>query len=223
MSKKVSKIGRPPAGEIEKRKQTILAVATKLFVAKGYDKTTLAEIGKEAGVTKRTIYDHIGDKDTLFRTICMECLPQSLEVHFEPHSGGQTARESLKNLAKVILDYSLSCENINLTRMLLVERQRFPDLVRQSVLTMRELYRQLIEDALNDMADHGLIAPVSNMDKIAYYFYDVIVAGVHTQMLFDVVTEPPTEAEIDQRIDLFLFGYQASEASNKRARKRQDS
>lgn len=217
MGKRVSKIGRPPAGEIEKRKKTILAVATKLFVANGYDKTTLAEIGKEAGVTKRTIYDHIGDKDTLFRTICMECLPQSLEVHFEPQPGGRTARASLRSLAKLILDYSLDCDNISLTRMLLVERQRFPDLVRQSVLTMRELYRQLIEGALTDMAGQGLLEPSRRMDKIAYYFYDVIVAGVHTQMLFDIVTEPPTDAEIDQRIDLFLYGYQGAKSAKKKA------
>lgn len=216
MSKRVAKIGRPPAGEIEKRKQKILSVATKLFIAKGYDKTTLAEIGREAGVTKRTIYDHIGDKDTLFQTICMECLPQSLELHFEPHSSGKTARESLKILAKMILDYSLSDENINLTRMLMVERQRFPDLVKRSVLTLRELCRQHIEDALNEMMDLGMLVPSRKMDKIAYYFYDIIVGGVHTQMLFDLITEPPTEAEIDQRIHLFLFGYQALEAVNQR-------
>lgn len=218
MGKRTTKIGRPPAGEIEKRKQLILSVATKLFIAKGYEKTTLAEIGREARVTKRTIYDHIGDKDTLFHTICMECLPQSLELHFEPHSGGQTARASLKNLARLILDYSLSEENLNLTRMLMVERQRFPDLVRQSVLTLRELYRKLIENALKDMVDLDLLTPARKMDKIAYYFYDIIVGGVHTQMLFGIVTEPPTEAEIDQRIDLFLFGYQSSGAVKRKAR-----
>jgi len=217
MNKPVAKIGRPPAGEIEKRKQTILAVATKLFVARGYDKTTLAEIGKGAGVTKRTIYDHIGDKDTLFRTICMESLPQGLELHFEPRSSGLTARESLKSLAKLILDYSLSDDNIAITRMLIVERQRFPDLVRQAVLTMRELYRQLIENALEDMTNLGLLKPSGKIEKIAYCFYDIIVGGVHTQMLFDIVKEPPSEEEIDQRINLFLFGYQALAVPRKTA------
>lgn len=217
MNSRVTKIGRPPAGEIEKRKRTILAVATRLFITNGYEKTTLAEIGRAAGVTKRTIYDHIGDKDALFRTVCMECLPESLELQFEPHSGGKNARKSLKNLAHLVLDYSLSDENIALTRMLVVERQRFPDLVRQSVMAMRELYRQLIENALNDMAELGLLAPSENMHQIAYYFYDIIVGSLHTQMLFDVVKEPPGEAEIDQRIDIFLFGYQASKGLLKRA------
>ncbi len=219
MVKRTTKIGRPPAGEIEKRKLTILEVATKRFVAKGYDKTTQAEIGRAAGVTKRTIYDHIGDKETLFRTICLESLPHTLELHFVPHADGKTARESLNSLAKMILDYSLSDENIDLTRMLIVERQRIPDLVQQAVLAMRELYRELIENALADMVDHGLLAPCSKMDRIAYYFYDVIVGGVHTQMLFDIVTEPPSNAEIDQRIDLFLFGYQALETRRKEKKK----
>ncbi len=218
MGKRVTKIGRPPAGEIEKRKLTILAVATQLFIAKGYDKTTLAEIGKEAGVTKRTIYEHIGDKETLFRTICLESLPQDLELHFDPHARGKTARQALKHLAGMILDYSLSDENINLTRMLIVERQRIPDLVQQAVLAMRELYRELIEKALLDMVEHGLLARCRKMDRIAYYFYDIIVGGVHIQMLFDIVTEPPTEAEIDQRIALFLFGYEALETPRKRKR-----
>lgn len=190
-------------------------MATRLFTAKGYEQTTLAEIGRMAGVTKRTIYDHIGDKDALFRTVCMECLPQSLELQFEPHSGGKTARKSLKDLAQLVLDYSLSDENIELTRMLVVERQRFPDLVRQSVLAMKELYTQLIENALNDMAELGLLAPSDNTHQLAYCFYDIVVGSLHTQMLFDVVDEPPTSADIDQRIDIFLFGYQASEGLKK--------
>ncbi|KHK93178.1 hypothetical protein LK12_02255 [Novosphingobium malaysiense] len=202
---KVPKLGRPPAGEIEIRKRAILSAATRLFIENGFGNTTLADIGKAAGVTKRTIYDHIGDKETLFQTVCMQCLPESLELHFEVRPTGETTREVLKNLAKLIMNYSLSQENVALARMLMTERMRFPDLVRQAVETLRELYEGAIDSVLKDMVEHGLLPPLNN-PRIPYYFYDMIIGSMQTQMLFGLKNELPEEVEVEQRIDIFLFG-----------------
>lgn len=205
MSAKFPKLGRPLAGEIEVRKRLILSVAEKLFIENGYEKTTLSQISKASGVTKRTIYDHIGDKETLFRTVCMECLPQSLELHFEVRPTGGSTREVLKNLAGLIMGYSLSSENLALTRMLITERMRFPELVQQSVEVLRELFKDAIENVLAEMVEHGLL-PQMNNPRIPYYFYDMIVGSMQTQMLFGMKQDLPEEEEVDERIDIFLHG-----------------
>ena len=210
MDERAPKLGRPPAGEIEIRKRTILLIATKMFIENGFEKTTLADISKAAGVTKRTIYDHIGDKEALFQAVCMESLPETLELHFELRPTGRTTREVLKNLAQLIMNYSLSEENLALTRMLMTERLRFPELVRQSVETLRELYKDVIESVLKDMAEHGLLSS-SNNPRIPYYFYDMIIGSMQTQMLFGVKNHLPEEAEIEERIDLFLCGLHGQE------------
>ena len=50
----------------EEREQRILDAAADLFVHYGYDKTTVSDIAREAGVSKGAIYLHFKSKDDLF-------------------------------------------------------------------------------------------------------------------------------------------------------------
>ena len=215
MNRTAPKLGRPPAGEIEQRKRTILAKATELFIANGFEKTTVGAIGKAAGVTKRTIYDHIGDKDTLFRAVCMEQLPRMLQAQFNLPLEGKSTRQALKDMARLLVDYSLSPQTVALIQMLMVERMRFPDLLRESAMAMRELYSDLIRTAFNEMADMGLLPPSDN-ERNAHYFYDIIIGGNQLQMLFDVKRDTLSDEEIDERLDIFLYGYLDQEGFAKR-------
>ncbi len=51
--------------ENEEREQRILDVASDLFVHYGYDKTTVSDIARQAGVSKGAIYLHFSSKDAL--------------------------------------------------------------------------------------------------------------------------------------------------------------
>ncbi|QKV78496.1 TetR/AcrR family transcriptional regulator [Amycolatopsis sp. Hca4] len=53
---------RRPQDREEKRGE-IVAAATRLFVDEGYEPTTVARIGREAGVTSNTVYWYFKDKD----------------------------------------------------------------------------------------------------------------------------------------------------------------
>lgn len=57
--------GRPPSGG-EDTKERILAEALPLFSAGGFCGTSLAEIGRAAGVTKATVLHHFASKEALF-------------------------------------------------------------------------------------------------------------------------------------------------------------
>lgn len=50
----------------EEREQRILDAAAELFVHYGYDKTTVSDIAREAGVSKGAIYLHFKSKNELF-------------------------------------------------------------------------------------------------------------------------------------------------------------
>jgi AcrR family transcriptional regulator len=47
----------------------ILAAALDLFVAQGYEKTSLREIAEQVGVTKAALYYHFASKEEIFRTL----------------------------------------------------------------------------------------------------------------------------------------------------------
>ena len=61
--------GRPTAAELEKRKVRVIEVATELFVSHGFAATSLVDIAREAGVATRTLYEHFGDKEAIFREV----------------------------------------------------------------------------------------------------------------------------------------------------------
>ncbi len=47
--------------------ERILVAATELFLTAGYERTTMAEVGEHAGVSRATVFWHFSDKASLFR------------------------------------------------------------------------------------------------------------------------------------------------------------
>jgi TetR/AcrR family transcriptional repressor of mexJK operon len=66
--------GRPRMAELDVRRSTLLAVATRLFQQHGYHGVSLAAIAREAHVALRTIYLGFGDKAGLFGAVQAESL-----------------------------------------------------------------------------------------------------------------------------------------------------
>ena len=50
---------------VDAKRETLLAIASRLFNSKGIDSTSLEEIAGQVGATKRTLYHHLGDKQML--------------------------------------------------------------------------------------------------------------------------------------------------------------
>jgi AcrR family transcriptional regulator len=66
--------------------ERILAAATELFLAQGYEQTTVAEVAQSAGVSRATVFWHFSDKAGLFREAFNRlCDPfrESLERSFD--------------------------------------------------------------------------------------------------------------------------------------------
>ena len=66
--------------------ERILAAATELFLEKGYEQTTVAEVAERGGVSRATVFWHFNDKASLFRQAfnrLVEPLRQSLDRTFE--------------------------------------------------------------------------------------------------------------------------------------------
>ncbi|WP_216902602.1 TetR/AcrR family transcriptional regulator [Nocardia alni] len=58
----------PTRGRIDKR-QAIVDAAFVVFARRGYAQACVQEIADEAGVAKPTVYNHLDDKETLFRHV----------------------------------------------------------------------------------------------------------------------------------------------------------
>jgi AcrR family transcriptional regulator len=54
------------------RREKILLAAEELFAQRGYDATSLNEVGAAAGITKAVIYDHFASKPDLYMAVLEE-------------------------------------------------------------------------------------------------------------------------------------------------------
>jgi TetR/AcrR family transcriptional regulator, mexJK operon transcriptional repressor len=55
--------------QAETKRAAILDAAEELFISSGYELTSVDAIAARAAVSKRTVYDHFGDKQSLFRSV----------------------------------------------------------------------------------------------------------------------------------------------------------
>ena len=64
----------PKRSEVFKagRREAILAAALRLFLAQGYDRTTMREIAAEAGVSTGAIYVYFQTKSAMLQSLCAE-------------------------------------------------------------------------------------------------------------------------------------------------------
>jgi AcrR family transcriptional regulator len=75
---------RAPAHEATSTRERILDVALDLFVAQGYDGTSLRQIAEQLGVTKAALYYHFESKEEILRAL-----------HMRLHEFGKNALDSV--------------------------------------------------------------------------------------------------------------------------------
>ena len=64
--------GHDPVSGWQRKHDAIAAAALVLFARDGYERTSVDAIAAEAGVSKRTVYSHYGDKENLFLLVLSE-------------------------------------------------------------------------------------------------------------------------------------------------------
>lgn len=121
----------------------IRAAALGEFCERGYG-ACVDDIARRAGVVKQTLYHHYGSKDALFREALIG-LAEELFVELESSNG--SLREDLLRFAESFRAKTLSEQGVALTRMIIAESPRFPELSRTVFeagdLASRSLARRL--------------------------------------------------------------------------------
>jgi len=155
----------------------------QVFLERGYQGSTLEELARASGVTKRTIYTDYGDKEGLFAAM-VESLAGG--ISHEPGADGET----LQSLAARIVYRIHSDELVGLHRLVIAESPRFPELARtfhaqtdaRHISALRAyLVRQYGEDA----------APLASA------LFSLLLGERHRQRLLGVRTAAtPDEAEL---------------------------
>lgn len=199
--------GRPPlpASDVAKRRATIIEVASRMFFTAGFAHTRLEAIASASGVTKRTIYELIGDKEALFRAACGKLNAEGPSFQFRIPIEGSAA-EVLRHMARQLIDHSLDKELLKLERAVIAETTYFPKVVSTVVTEGKAKLVETIGRIFIKLAEQGLMRPVDPV-RAAAFFYDATVGARGFRAVFGSPDEHASDEEICERVDMFLYGY----------------
>ncbi|MFF1299348.1 MULTISPECIES: TetR/AcrR family transcriptional regulator [unclassified Streptomyces] len=83
----------------EERAGDLLAAATELFLAKGYDKTTMADISAAAGVARGNVYWYFDSKDDIFAAVMDRMLSREIRTLSAEQAGADPLSRLVRGLS----------------------------------------------------------------------------------------------------------------------------
>jgi TetR/AcrR family transcriptional repressor of mexJK operon len=200
--------GRPSKAEAEQLGERILDVATELFLAEGYGATSIEGVARQAGIGKRTFYARYADKAAIFAAVVHRIVerlrPPTMVALFE--GGGCEA--VLQRLARLMLRAALTPEALALSRLIIAEASRFPEL---AAVVAREGASAEAVRHIGALLENEKRAGRLNLDNpqfAAEHFIQMVVA--QPQRRAQGLGRPMSEAELDRwsadTVALFLYG-----------------
>lgn len=180
----------------------IRAAALGEFCERGYG-ACVDDIARRAGVVKQTLYHHYGSKDTLFREALVG-LAEELFVDLESSNG--SLREDLLRFAESFRAKTLSEQGVALTRMIIAESPRFPELSR-TVFEAGHLASRSLARRLRQAMARGELR-YDDEEFAADMLLSLLSGKERDQMLFGLTVDPVRRAgRVERIIDCFLRAY----------------
>lgn len=84
-----------------RKKEAFVEAAQRLFSEKGFENTSIDEVAKLSGLTKRTLYQYFQSKEDLFYAVALKGAQELYEASIAAIDQGENAREKIRlaNLA----------------------------------------------------------------------------------------------------------------------------
>ncbi len=191
----------------------LLDAATRVFMEKGFDATSMGEIAKQAHASTETFYRHFPTKEELFERVLLrrtELLKGELNSVLLSKDAPEKALTAFGELGLSLL---LAPQTLSLHRILVMEKGRFPKIVESFHAQGPERVQAALASYLAVQVKKGRLRKM-NPDVGARQFFDMVIPEFHFGM--ELRSRPaPTKTEMRQRvreaIDCFLHGYSSSE------------
>lgn len=187
--------GRPLQFSEEERKRILFKAAEDVFLEKGYDFATMNDIAQRAGMSKKTLYQVFTSKAALFSAL----LHERWTILAAPATGASDdPEEALVEILTKICSFVLSPRQIAMTRVMVAEAQRSPDITWAMKQQCLDRGDSAVETWLEVQASCGRIK-IEDPRQTA----DMLLGAVFCKKLFDLIFElvtQPKMAEIEQHV-----------------------
>lgn len=175
----------PPDSKNLQRRQRILDAASSLSLRFGYDKTTVEDIAREAGISKGAVYLHFKGKDLLFEALLLESIRDYSEswmarVMEDPFGG--TLGGMYKNMLHALQTSPFMAALLTKDRQILGNYARKPNNLFQrmeegNAQSTRHVFIEMLQSrgAIREDVDPKVTAHIMNMLSFGLVGLDGII------------------------------------------------
>jgi len=135
--------------------ESLLAVAVTVFNERGYDGTSMEDLSRRLGISKSSIYYHVGSKEELLALALDRALDGLFAVAGEATAGSGPAIERLEHLVRG----SIAVLADRLPYVTLLLRARGNTATERRALARRREFDQIVADLVAEAEQDGDIRP----------------------------------------------------------------
>ena len=182
------------------KREKIIKAAANLFFEKGFSNTSIDDIIKVTGGSKRDIYNEFGNKSGLFSVIIETYTDKVLhEVQLEKFDENNLEL-SLKKFGYALVQSYMEPEIIGLYTMIFKEAKLFPELALEFYEKGPILGTLKLSEFLQNCIDKGKLKKLPNY-KLASFFISMLRDKIHSEVFLNS-SEPMSLEEIKEDVDL---------------------
>ena len=159
---------------VDRRRLQIVDASVKLFIEKGFHRTTTREIAREAGISTGLLYEYVRTKEDVLYLVCDAI---HAEVEHAVAEAIQKAAEGRDVLSRMVREYFLVCDRMS-NHILLVyqETRTLPLHWRKKVLENEIRLTGIFVDTLTGLVKSGDL-PQMDRNSIELIAHNITVLG----------------------------------------------
>ena len=205
-----NKLGAKPQLIVKGRKfEQVLEGARTVFLRDGFERASVDDIAREAGVSKATLYAYFPDKRLLFMEIALgECRRQADEAG-EMLDFNQPVATILRLAAEKLVAFLLSDFGQRIYRIAVAEAESFPALAHEFYHSGPKLVQDRIAECLRCAIGRGELA-IDDIDLAAAQFAQLCKADLLDRLIFTPApccTPKDTAKVIEGAVQMFMARY----------------
>lgn len=202
-----ARVGRPKS---EEKGAAILSAATELFLARGYQATSMDAVASEAGVSKQTVYGHFANKDELFKA-CIRNKVGSYQIGTIATPDVADLRAGLFDIVRSFLALLTDPEVVAMHRVIMSEAASQPRIAKLFYEAGPLATKTVVVAYLQGWVEAGqLRIPAQRMKYAAVQLLSMAQGTYQLQLLLGLrrdISEHQLNSHLGQVIDDFVTLY----------------
>ncbi len=161
-------------------RKAITESAVQLFTEKGFEKTSIEDIAREAGIGKATVYTYFSTKDEIFMSFCDEEMADSFARLQSSDRAGVKLLDQL--LEFFMIKFTFITRDNEFGRQLLRDMV-FPKAINEKAKEHDQRYFNILEELFRSAQQRGEVSDQDDLFLLSVHFFSLylgLLAGWYT-------------------------------------------